>query len=46
MIFWIEDTAPVDSKAIDSNEKTVDGDLAESIDNCQLATMMTPGQMN
>lgn len=46
MVFRVKDTAPIETKAIDSNENAVDGYLAESVDNCQLVTVMTPGHMN
>ena len=46
MILRVEDAAPIKAKAIDSNKYAVDGNLAKSVDNCQLVTVMAPGQMN
>lgn len=46
MIFGIEATAPIETKAIDGNKRAVDGYLAEGVDDCQLVTVMTPRQMN
>lgn len=46
MVFWVEDAAPIETNAIDSNEYAVDRYLAENVDNCQLVTVVTPGQMN
>ena len=34
MVLWVEDTAPVQTKAIDSDVDAVNGYLAESVDNC------------